>query len=37
MKILQGLVDGSAPLHKNAHVATGDHFKARDYKEIAPK
>lgn len=33
---LQALIDGSAPLHKTAHVPTGDHFKSRDYKEIAP-
>jgi hypothetical protein len=29
MKNLQALIDGSAPLHKTAHVATGDHFKKK--------
>jgi len=36
MKKLQELIDGSAPLHKNTRVATGDYFKRRKYKEIAP-
>ena len=36
MKNLQALVDGSAPLHKTAHVATEDYFKRKGYKEIAP-
>lgn len=33
---LQALIDGSAPLYKTAHVSTGDHFKNKGYKEIAP-
>ena len=36
MKNLQALVDGSAPLHKNAHAVTGNYFKKKGYKEIAP-
>ena len=36
MKNLQALIDGSAPPYKTAHVPTGDHFKYRGYKEIAP-
>ena len=36
MKNLQKLIDGSAPLHKNAHVPTNDYFKSRGYKEIVP-
>lgn len=36
MDNLQMLIDGSAPLYKNAHIPTGDHFKNRGYLEIAP-
>jgi hypothetical protein len=36
MKSLKELVEGTATVNKNAHIATGDHFKSRGYKEIAP-
>jgi hypothetical protein len=36
MKNLQALIDGSAPLYKTAHVATGNYFKNKEYKEIGP-
>ena len=36
MDNLQALIDGTAPLYKNGHVATDKHYKSRDYKEIAP-
>jgi hypothetical protein len=36
MDKLQALIDGNAPLYKNAHVPTGDYFKSRGYLEIAP-
>ena len=34
MDNLQMLIDGRAPLHKNAHVDTKRHFKDKGYKEI---
>ena len=36
MDNLQTLIDGSAPLYKNANVPAGVHFKSRGYLEIAP-
>lgn len=33
---LRSLIEGSAPLYKNAHVPAGVHFKGRGYLEIAP-
>jgi len=36
MDNLQMLIDGRAPLHKNAHVDTKRHFKDKGYKEILP-
>jgi len=36
MKALQGLVNGTAPLHKSAHIDTKTHFKDIGYKEIIP-
>ena len=33
---LQSLIEGSAPLYKNAHVPAGVHFKVWGYLEIAP-
>jgi len=36
MENLQSLIDGRAPVHKNAHVDTKGHFKDKGYKEILP-
>ena len=36
MDNIQMLIDGRAPLHKNAHVDTKGHFKDKGYKEILP-
>jgi len=36
MDSLQMLIDGRAPLHKNAHIHTNDYFKTKGYKEIVP-
>jgi hypothetical protein len=36
MDNLQLLIDGRAPLHKNAHINTKGHFKEKGYKEISP-
>lgn len=35
-KVLQTLIDGSAPLSKEAHINTNEHFKKLQYGEIAP-
>jgi hypothetical protein len=36
MDNLQMLIDGRAPLHKNAHIDTNGYFKENGYKEIVP-
>jgi hypothetical protein len=36
MDSLQALIDGSAPLHKTAHIDTKSYFKDKGYFEISP-